>query len=328
MAFIGIDVSKNKLDVLWLRQVQPQKVKTRVFPNHPSSLGEVGQWLSRQTGEAPESLHVVMEATSIYHEHLAYALHAAGIRVYVANPARVKEFARSEGVLNKTDKHDALVLALYVREKHSRLTEWQPEANEIRQLRALLARLEALETDRQRELNRQEKAQATDTSSRVLASIADMIRALEDEISKLKQDIDNHIGGHPRLKHDRKLLQSIPGIAKVCSLALLAMINSRDFQQARECAAFAGLVPVQSESGSSLRGRSRISKAGGSRIRKKLYMAAVTACRCNPDVHALQQRMLARGKSKMAVLVAAMRKLIHIAFGVIKHQQEYVPQAI
>lgn len=91
MAFIGIDVSKNKLDVLWLRQVQPQKVKTRVFPNHPSSLGEVGQWLSRQTGEAPESLHVVMEATSIYHEHLAYALHAAGIRVYVANPARVKE---------------------------------------------------------------------------------------------------------------------------------------------------------------------------------------------------------------------------------------------
>lgn len=327
MAFIGIDVSKEKLDVLWLRQAAPRKVKTRVFRNHRPLLKEVAEWLVKQTGEAPEDIHVVMEATSIYHENLAYALHAAGFRVYVANPARVKEFARSEGVLNKSDKQDSLVLALYAQEKHTRLTLWQPEANEIRQLRSLMSRLEALEKDLQREQNRHEKALATDTSDRVMASIADMIAALEAEIRKLKDDINNHIDGHPSLKGDRELLKSIPGVAEVCSIQLLALLRSREFASARQCAAFVGLVPVQAESGSSIRKQARISKAGRSSIRQKLYMAAVVACQHNPDVRSLKRRMQSKGKAGVAIVVAAMRKLVHIAFGVLKHQQGYVPQA-
>ena len=327
MAFIGIDVSKEKLDVLWLRQSAPQKIKTRVFRNHRPLLHEVAAWLLKQTGDVPEQVHVVMEATSVYHENLAYALHDAGFQVYVANPARVKEFARSEGVLCKTDKKDSLVLALYAQEKHTRLTLWQPEAKEIRQLRSLMARLEALEKDLQREQNRQEKGLATDTSERVMASIEDMIAALKEEIRKLKEDINDHIDGHPTLKHDRALLMSIPGVAEVCSLQLLALLRSRSFACARESAAFIGVVPVHRESGSSLRGQSRISKAGRSSIRQKLYMAAVTACQYNPDIRALKQRMQAKGKAGMTIVVAAMRKLVHIAFGVLKHQQEYVPQA-
>ncbi|PKM30129.1 MAG: IS110 family transposase [Gammaproteobacteria bacterium HGW-Gammaproteobacteria-11] len=327
MAFIGIDVGKEKLDVLWLRQSVPQKVKTRVFRNHRPQLQDVAQWLIKQTGKVPGEIHVVMEATSIYHENLAYALHGVGFRVYVANPARVKEFARSEGVLNKTDKKDSLVLALYAQEKHTRLTAWQPEAKEIRQLRSLMARLEALEKDLQREKNRHEKALATDTSERVMASIEDMIAALEAEIRKLKDDIDNHINGHPRLKDDRELLKSIPGVAEVCSVQLLALLRSRDFVSARECAAFIGVVPVQVESGSSIRRQARISKAGRSAIRQKLYMAAVTACQHNPDISALKRRMQAKGKAGMTIVVAAMRKLVHIAYGVLKHQQGYIPQA-
>lgn len=327
MAFIGIDVGKEKLDVLWLRQSVPQKVKTRVFRNHRPQLQDVAQWLIKQTGKVPGEIHVVMEATSIYHENLAYALHGVGFRVYVANPARVKEFARSEGVLNKTDKKDSLVLALYAQEKHTRLTAWQPEAKEIRQLRSLMARLEALEKDLQREKNRHEKALATDTSERVIASIEDMIAALEAEIRKLKDDIDNHINGHPRLKDDRELLKSIPGVAEVCSVQLLALLRSRDFVSARECAAFIGVVPVQVESGSSIRRQARISKAGRSAIRQKLYMAAVTACQHNPDISALKRRMQAKGKAGMTIVVAAMRKLVHIAYGVLKHQQGYIPQA-
>src|SRR5690554_7304725 len=119
MAFVGIDVSKDKLDVLWLRQNTPLKVKTRVFRNHRPLLKEVAEWLLKQTEEAPENIHVVLEATSIYHENLSHALHEAGFIVYVANPARVKDFARSEGALNKTDKKDSLVLALYGQEKRS-----------------------------------------------------------------------------------------------------------------------------------------------------------------------------------------------------------------
>ena len=160
-----------------------------------------------------------------------------------------------------------------------------------------------------------------------MASIEDMIAALEAEIRKLKDDIDNHINGHPALKNDRELLKSIPGVAEVCSVQLLALLRSRDFTSARECAAFIGVVPVQVESGSSIRRQARISKAGRSSVRQKLYMAAVTACQYNPDIRALKRRMLAKGKARMAIVVAAMRKLVHIAFGVLKHQQGYVPQA-
>lgn len=327
MAFVGIDVSKDKLDVLWLRQNTPLKVKTRVFRNHRPLLKEVAEWLLKQTEEAPENIHVVLEATSIYHENLSHALHEAGFIVYVANPARVKDFARSEGTLNKTDKKDSLVLALYGQEKHSRLVRWQPEAREIRELRSLMARLEALEKDLRREQNRREKALMTQTNLRVIESIEDMIGALKEEIRKLKSDIDQHINGHPELKQDRELLQTIPGVAEVCSVQLLSVLRSRDFGSARECAAFVGLVPVHTQSGSTLRKQSRISKAGRSSVRQKLYMAAITACQYNPDVRALKRRMATKGKAGMTIVVAAMRKLIHIAFGVLKHQQGYVPQA-
>lgn len=326
MHFIGVDVSKKKLDTLWLRQTQPQKVKTRVFQNTRGQEKTVVQWLLKQTGAEPSKIHVVLEATSVYHENLAYALHEAGMKVYVANPARTRDFAKSEGFLSKTDKLDSLCLALYVKEKHERLHLWQPEAPEVRQLRALGARLEALEKDQQREENRLEKAQFNQSSERVIASIKDMIAALKAEIRKLKQDVDDHIDGHPQLRNDRALLGSIKGIGDVMSRELLSLIHSRQFRSAKQCAAFVGLTPMHNESGDS-RKPAKIRKGGRSSIRGKLYMAAVTACTHNPDIRALRRRLEAKGKSGMAIVVAAMRKLVQIAYGVIKHQKEYIPQA-
>ncbi len=325
MQFVGIDVSKKKFDTLWLRQTQPQKVKTRVFQNTRGQEQTVVQWLLKQTGAKPSEIHVVLEATSVYHENLAYALHEAGMQVYVANPARTRDFAKSEGFLSKTDKLDSLGLALYAKEKHERLHLWQPEAPEVRQLRALGARLDALEKDQQREENRLEKAQFNRSSERVIASIKDMIAALKEEIRKLKQDIDDHIDGHPQLQNDRALLDSIKGIGDVMSRELLSLIHSRQFRSAKQCAAFVGLTPMHNESGDS-RKPAKIRKGGRSSIRGKLYMAAVTACTHNPDIRALRQRMEAKGKSRMAIVVAAMRKLVQIAYGVIKHQKEYTPQ--
>lgn len=325
MQFVGIDVSKKKFDTLWLRQTQPQKVKTRVFQNKRDQEKAVVQWLLKQTGANPSEIHVVLEATCVYHESLTYALHEAGMQVYVANPARTRDFAKSEGFLSKTDKLDSLCLALYAKEKHERLHQWQPEAPEIRQLRALSARLEALEKDQQREENRLEKAEFNQSSDRVIASIKDMIAALKEEIRKLKQDIDDHIDGHPLLKKGRALLDSIKGVGDVMSRELLSLIHSRRFQSAKQCAAFVGLTPMHNESGDS-RKPARIRKAGRSNVRGKLYMAAVTACTYNPDIRALRRRMEAKGKSGMAIVVAAMRKMVQIAYGVIKHQQEYTPQ--
>lgn len=323
MAVIGIDISKQKLDCAWLRDVATGKVKTRAFANRRQDFPRLLEWLEHQTGESLDQLHVLMEATGIYHETLAYWLHAAGIQVYVLNPAQVRDFSRSLGVRGKTDKKDSVVLARYGATQ--RPEAWQPEPEEVRKLKALAARLDALDKDIQRERNRREKAEfamATD----ILRSIDDILLALTRERDRLQQEVDDHLDQHPGLKQDRALLQTIPGVGPAVSLRLLAMLRSRVFESARQAAAFAGLVPVSWESGSSVRGRPRLSKAGNPKLRQSLYMAAVVGLRRNPDISALYQRLTGNGKSKMAALGAAMRKLIHIAYGILKTQTAYRPQ--
>jgi transposase len=153
-----------------------------------------------------------------------------------------------------------------------------------------------------------------------------MIELLETEQKRLDKLIEDHINKHEELKKNKELLKSIPGVGKVIATRILMVIGSRDFKSASQCSAYLGLVPVEHESGSSIRGRPRLSKAGNPIIRAKLYMAAVVAIQHNPDINAQYERLTARGKSKMSALGAAMRKLVQICFGVLKHQQTYQPQ--
>lgn len=200
---------------------------------------------------------------------------------------------------------------------------WQPPSHEARALQALLARRGAVAEDLRRELNRQEKAEATDTPRLIAQSIAHSIRFLEAELKRLQQAIDDHIDRHPDLKRDMALLTSIPAVGERVGGNLLAVMRAHHFKSAEQVAAYLGLVPVERQSGSSVLGRARLSKAGPARIRAVLYMAAVVATRCNPHVKALYERLLARGKSKMSALGAAMRKLVHLCFGVLKTQRPY-----
>lgn len=324
MEMIGIDVSKAKLDCLWLRDPVSLKIKSKVFPNTPAGYQTLLAWLEKQTGEAATQCHCVMEATGIYHEGLAYALHEAGVRISVINPAQLREYAKSLGTRTKTDKKDSLVIARYGATQQPR--PWQPEPAEVRQLKALLARYEAVKQDIQRELNRLEKARITQASTEVLTSIETVHQQLDAERTRLEALIDEHIDQYPDLKQDRELLESIPGVGPVISQQMVALLRSRSFTAASQCAAFLGLVPVQHESGSSVRGRPRLSKAGNAQLRAKLYMAAVVATRHNPDIRTQYERLLRHGKSKMSALGAAMRKLVQICFGVLKHQKPYLPQ--
>jgi transposase len=325
MVIIGIDVSKAKLDCLWLRDSVSLKAKSKVFPNTPAGHQALLAWALKQTGEAVTELHGVMEATGIYHEGLAYALHEAGTRVSVVNPAQLRDYAKSLGTRTKTDKKDALVIARFGATQQPRL--WQPEPPEVRRLKALIARLEAVKQDIQRELNRLEKAQISQTSADVVCSIETVYQQLNEEKARLETLIDEHIDQHPGLKQDRDLLESIPGVGPVISQHMVALLRSRPFEAAPQCAAFLGLVPVQHESGASVRGRVHLSKAGNAQLRAKLYMAALVATRHNPDIRRQYERLLRHGKSKMSALGAAMRKLVQICFGVLKHQTPYLPQA-
>ena len=324
MTIVGIDVSKETLDCLWLRDVETRRIKTRVFKNTPAGHEALVQWAVKQTREAIDSLHFVMEATGIYHEALAQALYTAGARVSVVNPAHIKQYAQSFGRRSKTDKRDSLMIALYGATQHPRL--WQPLAPEIRALQALIARLEALEKDIQREHNRLEKAELASPTEAVQESIRSVLGHLSAERSHLMQLIEDHIDRHPDLKADCERLKSIPGVGPVIARYMMALLRSHAFSSASQAAAYLGLVPIHRESGSSVRARSRISKTGKASLRAKLYMAAVVAIQHNPDIQVHYQRLLGKGKTKMVALVAAMRKLVHICFGVMKHQTPYQVQ--
>lgn len=323
--YTGIDVSKDKIDIGWLRDVNTGKKKTKVFKNTPDGHQQVVNWLLKNLKVAAQDIVVTLEPTGVYHEALMYMLHNQGFRIYLVNPGKAKKYAESLNQTHKTDKLDAMVLARYGYDQRTKLALWQPEPPELRELKVLLRRLAALEKDLQREENRLEAAEVSLRSERVIQSLNDMIRTLKAEIARLQQEIDEHIDGHPELKRNRALLQSIKGIGPVMSRELVCLFAIKQFKSARQAAAYCGLIPKIRESGV-LKGRSTLSKAGNARIRAKLYMAAIVASQHNPDIRAQKQRLLAAGKVKMQALGAAMRKLIQICFGVLKHQCEYQSQ--
>lgn len=320
MFFIGIDVSKAKLDCSLLLDVASAKRRAKSVANTPSGVSELLTWCAKHHA-FPHELHAILEGTGGYHEQAALALSDAGVTVSIVNPAQVKDFGRSLGVRTKTDGVDSLVLARYGALLNPR--PWMPPAQEARALQALLSRREAIAQDLQRECNRLEKVDATETPSIIRQSILDSIAFLEKQRAKLQQDIDDHINKHPNLKADRELLISIPAVGPQVGNHLLAVMHNHQFQSAEQLAAYLGLVPVERQSGSSILSRPRLSKAGPARIRAILYMAAIVGTQHNPHIKALYQRLQARGKTKMSALGAAMRKLVHLCFGVLNTRQPY-----
>lgn len=326
MMMIGIDVSKAKLDCFWLKDPATGKGRSKGFANTPAGHRALLNWALAQTGAPASALHFVMEATGVYHEALALALVEQHARVSVVNPSQSRHYADSLGRRSKTDAQDSQVLARYGA-THP-LRAWQPEALEIRQLKALIARLQAIETDIRRERNRLEKARISPPMDEIIRSIEHVLEHLEVERQRVMDLINRHIDRHPGLKHDQALLETIPGVGPVISRLMLALLHSRHFDTAAQCAAFVGLVPIEHQSGSSIHRRARLSKTGSARIRAKLYMAAVVAIHHNPDIRAQYQRLRRNGKTKMSALGAAMRKLVQICFGVLKHQAPYQPQTV
>lgn len=234
--------------------------------------------------------------------------------ISVINPKRLKDFASSLGLKAKNDALDAFAIARYG--QMIQPEPWYPEPPEYRQLMQLLRRLDAIETDRQRERNRLEKAQISASSAEILASLERSLAFLDAEYQRLHQAIDEHIEGHPTLQQDRQYLASIPSIGPALSARLMALLHhGQRFASVAQFTSYLGVIPTEHQSGSSIHKRPHLSKLGPARERAKLYMAALGASRYNPDVKALYQRLIERGKCPKAALGAAMRKLAQICLG-------------
>jgi transposase len=198
--------------------------------------------------------------------------------------------------------------------------EWGGEINLVR----CLARRDALCADIQRDSSRLEEVQcAMNTPKVVVRSIDKTLKFLQKELAALAAQIKQHIDNDPTLKTNDTLLRSINGVGPRVAQRMNALISSKRLRSAESVAAYLGLHPVQHLSGSSVRGRSTLSKQGHAALRKLLYLPAVTATTCNPHVKAIYMRLIERGARKMSALGAAMRKLAHLCFGVIHSGKPY-----
>ena len=314
---IGIDISKATFDVV-LRTKRGDKHE--VFANDPKGFAAMVAWVKQQ----PEKVvHICSEATGTYWEGLAEHLYKQDYVVSVVNPYSIKRYGDHLLNRNKTDKADAKLIAEFCEKDRERLWLWQPYSPEIKALRSMERRLDELQGMRQQERNRL-KSGVTDPV--VIKSLQHSLKSLEDQIKSLKEIIEEHIDQYPDLKEKQRLLMSIPGIGEITANKLLAEIgNLESFEDAPQLAAYAGLAPKQFSSGSSVHKQTRISKQGRSQLRSCLYMPAVVALRHNPIVMDLQRRMLATGHAKMEIVVAAMKKLLHLAYGVLKNKTPFDP---
>ena len=312
---LGIDVSKLKFDACLVRD--DGKLRHKVFPNTEAGFAQLSAWLLKHR---VERAHACLEATGAYSEALAAYLHESGHEVSVINPAQIKAYAQSRLSRAKTDKADATLIAQFCAER--RPPRRSPLPQEVRELQALARRLDSLLEMRQMEANRLEVA----GTRAVKESLSEHIAFLDQEIARAEGLIRSHIGSHPGLRAQRDLLLSIPGVGETTAAKLLSEImDVKLYESARQLAAFAGLAPRLHESGSSVRRKPRLSKAGAPRLRKALYFPAISAIRYNPYVKDLSERLRARGKCPMQVIGAAMRKLVHIAYGVLKSGRPFDP---
>lgn len=308
--FLGVDVSKAKLDVALL--LANEKFKSKVFANDTQGFNSLWQWLASTAPGGCDAVHVCMEATGSYHEALACFVHDQHVVLSVVNPLLVKRFAEANRLRNKTDGGDAKCLASYC--KVSQPEPWEAPSLGVRALQALVARLDTLLAMRQAESNRLDVAHQT-----VADSIRCVIENLDAAIHQVTQQIAATIDDDPDLKQRAGLLKSIPGLGVKTIPQLLAYIGRPErFKSVKALIAYASLSPVIRQSGTSLNKHSGTHPLGHQDLKRLLYFPAMVAGQHNPLVAVFWQRLKAQNKPGKVIVVACMHKLLTIAYGVLR----------
>ena len=312
---VGIDISKQTFDVCLLTEGNQASAS---FNNNPKGFSQFNKWLKKHDAEA---VPACLEATGRYGEMLTAYLFDAGYQVSVVNPLRIKAYARSQMKRNKTDKIDSQVIAHFCLTQEPEL--WSPPPPHMEELQALTRYLQTLKEERVRLVNRLKSGV---TSRFVIQELEEQKSFLDKKITKTQQTIQSHISLHPDLEEKQNLLFSISGIGLLTASLLLAEIpDISRFETVEQLTAFAGLSPTVMQSGTSINRNGGISKIGRKRLRTALYMPALVAMRHNPIIRKLAERLQERGVAKMVVVVACMRKLLHLAYGVLKSGRRFDP---
>jgi len=306
--FVGIDVSKSRWDV----HVHPQG-RTLEFPTDEAGLARLREELMSL---GPQTL-VVVEASGGWESPLVCALLDAKVQVAVVNPQRVREFAKSLGVLAKTDRLDACVLAKFGQATKPRLAEKTAEIE--RELADLVTRRQQLVHLRTMETNRRSRTKSPTASK----SIDAMLEQIKAQIENVDREIERLVKNDETLSAQYEILSSVPGVGVGLSAIILSRLPEAGAANRGEVAALVGVAPMNHDSGQH-RGNRRI-QAGRMAIRNMLYMAALNAVRFNPVIKRFYQRLLDAGKPKKVAIVASMRKLLVILNSMLRTQTKWNP---
>jgi transposase len=304
--FVGIDVSKKRLDVA----VLPSE-ESFTLPNDPDGV----ERLTQRVAAARPTL-VVLEATGGL-EAAAVAALAVEVPVAVVNPRQVRDFAKAVGRLAKTDALDAAVLARFAQ-------AIRPQARalpspELEELRSLVTRRRQLRDMLTAERHRMASAKPT-----MKRNIKGHVGWLENALAALDRDLDSTLRGSAIWRETDDLLQSVPGVGPILSATLIVELPELGTLTRQQAAALVGVAPLNRDSGA-MRGRRAI-WGGRAAVRSVLYMAAVTAARYNPVVRSLYQRLVVAGKPKKVALVACMRKLLTILNAILRERRAWTDQ--
>lgn len=313
---LGIDIAKRKFDCCFL--LEDGRKISAFFSNDEAGFKQLlNQLESFNLGP----FRVALEATGRYGHGLARFLHAHGHVVSLINPVCTCNFAKSKLLRNKTDKVDAALVALYLKEIQP--VPWTPPSDFRYELQQLTRRILSRKHELTKERNR---LQDPGQSKAILSDIKKSIRTLESSIQTLEKAVAKVIQADPTLRTQAQLLCSIDGIGGYTAAIILAELPPvESFKSASQAVAYAGLSPRQVSSGSSLKGRSKLCKTGNRYLRQALFMPSVCALRCNARLQAKAARLKAAGKSNLCILGALMHQLLRIAFGVLKHQTPFTP---
>ncbi|MBV2146585.1 MULTISPECIES: IS110 family transposase [unclassified Wolbachia] len=322
--FLGIDISKDRFDVFlsFISKKGKRETKKRNFKNDDSGFQGLLDFLQKHN---VEQVTICMEATGCYSEALAEFLHNAGYFVSVVNPYCIKSYARSKLVRQKNDQSDAEIIADYCQRQEP--TRWTPPSSEKKKLKHLYRCSAALKNELTLVNNHLEKKERL--PEKVVNVWENLSVNIEQSIETIKNSIHELLKQHKELLEDFQLLLTVPGIGKESAVAILAEISDiKVFINARQLASYAGTIPRNITSGSSVYAKPRLSKSGSQTLRKAMYFPAIVSKKHNPIIMTFCKRLKEKGKHNMAIVGAAMRKLLHIVFGVLSSRKAFDPDHI
>lgn len=315
-AIIGIDVSKKDLSITMILDNKNHYIS---ILNDKAGFKEFSKWIKKYK---VTKVKACMEATGIYGLSFANYLYENNHDVSIVNPVCINAFAKSKLSRNKTDKKDSSIIAEYANKYDLRI--YTPKDPVMQELRDLYQCLQHLKSQKLQINNFLEKKEHM--AKNVIKSYSTISNNLEKEIKNLEKKIDDLLNKNDNLKQDVENICSIPGVGKLTAISFLSETpDISNFKDARGLAAFAGLTPKHHTSGTSINNQSRISKIGSKSLRKSLYLPAIVAKKHNIAFKEFSNKMEKKGKKAKVIIVAIMRKLVHMIFGIIKHKKKFNP---